>query len=129
VSKTRAYYIEYPDKEMAVVLAFEGDEPDIRTINHLHPEVHIASLMIDGYETLAYTSAPVQTIDEHGPTRTWERIDPADLEEVTLYVEGSDGVMHAEKSQVRDGKVTQDWRHTYVPVGPPSEEAPALPSA
>ena len=101
----RAYYIEYPDKEMAVMVKHGEDGVAITTSGDPWPEAYIASLMIDGYEVFAQTST-LHEVDGRD-YRHWQPIDVADLPEVTLSVEGSDGNMYAQRRQLRKGRVVE----------------------
>ncbi len=102
----RAYYIEYPERNMAVMLRFDyGEaEPTIRTSGDLSlgaRETLIAALMTDGYETSAYTQEP------EGETYRWEPIDIESLPEVTLMVDGPEGVSYGKRYQLRQGRVVE----------------------
>lgn len=107
MSEKRAYYVEYPDKEMAVIIKHdEGGEPTVWSLDYTDPDDWIAILMTEDYETFAYTSTVHHVEDRE--MRHWVRIDPATLKDT--YVMDMDSG-HARRKQLRKGRVVEARDH------------------
>lgn len=113
MSEKRAYYVEYPDKEMSVIVRHDGDGIEIWTTDYVDPDSYIAFLMTEGFKTHAFTC---DVWEEDGRRREkWRPIDPASLEEVTIM---DMDTPYAQRKQLRKGRVVEahdEWRKNKSP--------------